>query len=395
MIRGENKTWTAWSATLAASLLLLFGGTAAFQIFMDPFDVWNSVRHWGVNNWKFAQWNNDRLFKNYQVQQNQYDVIIFGTSRAITGYPGYWPNTPAGKTYNYGLSGMHLPELESQVDFILSTQSPKTIVLALEPLMFSAQDSEPRPGYSRERMSVIRHSDMAHLAYKLRETVFTWTAIRSAVASLRGSRVLFDQQMFDRAGHACFRGRERGVIKDAYVLNTWNYLTYIYRGLSIAPGSYEGFERILGKIRKRGIDAVVLFNPLSSDYLFLLDINDKLDLVDTLKRKMVALTPVWDFAYVNSVTAKRRNFLDGAHFNDKVGRWVLDRVGGVRSGAPTDFGVLLTPSNIDGHLATAQSRYRRQRVADKALFRVMSTGARRENRRAFTKALSRIIKFDK
>ncbi|NET72339.1 MAG: hypothetical protein F6K62_15805, partial [Sphaerospermopsis sp. SIO1G2] len=75
------------------------------------------------------------------------------------------------------------------------------------------------------------------------------------------------------------------------------------------------------------------------------------------KKKLVELTPVWDFSGYNSITTEKlqdvmENYADSSHYTKPVGDLVLNRILGYQADqVPTDFGVLLTPENIESHLA--------------------------------------------
>ena len=52
-----------------------------------------------------------------------------------------------------------------------------------------------------------------------------------------------------------------------------------------------------------------------------------------------------------------KNFEDHSHFTDKVGDYILNRMFGNRSEEiPADFGVLVTPENVDKHLEQVKSQ---------------------------------------
>ncbi len=74
---------------------------------------------------------------------------------------------------------------------------------------------------------------------------------------------------------------------------------------------------------------------------------------------------LWDFSGYNSVNtevvaadgSRLRNFRDPSHYRDKVGNFVIEKVLGQPPGeapVPADFGVVLTPANVDARLASEQ-----------------------------------------
>ena len=76
---------------------------------------------------------------------------------------------------------------------------------------------------------------------------------------------------------------------------------------------------------------------------------------------MVAITPVWDFSGYNSITTQpikpvMNNYVDNSHYSPPIGAFVLNRVLSHNvEQVPKDFGVLMTPDNIEQHLANIGS----------------------------------------
>ncbi|HAC64211.1 MAG TPA: hypothetical protein DCF68_11885, partial [Cyanothece sp. UBA12306] len=74
------------------------------------------------------------------------------------------------------------------------------------------------------------------------------------------------------------------------------------------------------------------------------------------KRELVKIAPVWDFSGYNSITTQpindvMENYTDNSHYTEKVGNLVLNRIFSYQlDQVPDDFGVLITPENIDNHL---------------------------------------------
>ena len=71
---------------------------------------------------------------------------------------------------------------------------------------------------------------------------------------------------------------------------------------------------------------------------------------------MTKITPVWDFFGYNSVTTEpisdhMNNYIDSSHYSPKTGALVINRILSFQLEAvPNDFGIYLTPYNIESHL---------------------------------------------
>ncbi|TAF02480.1 MAG: hypothetical protein EAZ77_18810, partial [Nostocales cyanobacterium] len=78
---------------------------------------------------------------------------------------------------------------------------------------------------------------------------------------------------------------------------------------------------------------------------------------ETWKRKVVQVTPVWDFSGYNTITTEQindvmENYPDSSHYTKPAGDLLLNRILGYQEKeVPADFGVLVNKENIESHLA--------------------------------------------
>jgi hypothetical protein len=78
------------------------------------------------------------------------------------------------------------------------------------------------------------------------------------------------------------------------------------------------------------------------------------------KKKITEITfeegfKLWDFSGYNSITTDSvktpmLNYWDSSHFTEEVAHIVLSKIFGRNEFVPADFGVLVTPRNIEAHL---------------------------------------------
>ncbi|NEQ87322.1 MAG: hypothetical protein F6K26_47080, partial [Moorea sp. SIO2I5] len=74
------------------------------------------------------------------------------------------------------------------------------------------------------------------------------------------------------------------------------------------------------------------------------------------KSRLVEITAVWDFSGYNSITTEAigegmKNYWDSSHYREEVGDLILNRLFSYQSQTvPEDFGVLITPENVESHL---------------------------------------------
>ena len=71
---------------------------------------------------------------------------------------------------------------------------------------------------------------------------------------------------------------------------------------------------------------------------------------ERLIRDLIAVNgEVYNFMYVNPITADDSNFFDVAHFYPKVGTLIARKITGENNGS-SNFGILVTQSNLDDHI---------------------------------------------
>ncbi|NEQ62463.1 MAG: hypothetical protein F6K53_35770, partial [Moorea sp. SIO4A1] len=79
------------------------------------------------------------------------------------------------------------------------------------------------------------------------------------------------------------------------------------------------------------------------------------------KRRLVEITPVWDFSGYNSITTEAiseemKNYWDSSHYREEVGDLILNRLFSYQAHTvPEDFGVLITPDNVESHLGKVRN----------------------------------------
>ena len=123
----------------------------------------------------------------------------------------------------------------------------------------------------------------------------------------------------------------------------------------------NNFEQIVEFCRQHNIELIVFISPSHATQWEALRVTDRWESFEQWKRKMVDITPVWDFSGYNSITTEpikevMINYVDNSHYTPKIGELVLNRILSYDVGkVPPDFGVLMTPENIDNHLANIRA----------------------------------------
>ena len=129
----------------------------------------------------------------------------------------------------------------------------------------------------------------------------------------------------------------------------------------LSEDRFNDFKKIVEFCRQNNIELIVFISPSHATQWEALRVTDRWDSFEEWKRKMVAITPVWDFSGYNSVTSEpiqpiMSNYVDNSHYTPNIGDFVLNRILSHNvEQVPEDFGVLITSENIEQHLAKIRS----------------------------------------
>lgn len=101
-------------------------------------------------------------------------------------------------------------------------------------------------------------------------------------------------------------------------------------------------------------------------FALLVDMGRLPDYEAFLRATIEGLGEVWEFGGLNSVTARRSNFVDENHLTpraaDVMAAKALGSSGSTAEAAPADFGIRLDPSNVDAYVESLRERVAAPRV---------------------------------
>ena len=153
-------------------------------------------------------------------------------------------------------------------------------------------------------------------------------------------------------------------------------------GLGPTPPSTPAFDASIAKLCRSGTRLRLYINPTHALTLYALHWRGKWDAMQAWQRGLVQVIErhrrqgcdvrLHDFSGFNSITSEATPLVSGkpdmhyywevSHYRDNVGRLILARLFGGDTPAPADFGVELTPANIDAHQAATRAARERYRV---------------------------------
>ena len=352
-------------ATLFAALAAILAAT----VIIDPYGLFRLVEARGFNFAKTCPAGGGRAVKAVQIRAAPIGTLILGTSRALVGIDPSAEIFGRARAYNAALQSAKMFEIERVVRYVTARGAPKWVIIGLDLSSFS-KDQGARADYEKS----------AFAGTWVGQTVFGRTlsgmALGDAWNVWRRSRRLDSRECTpdgfeNRRAEAGFG--DRAATERLLVANT----IFNEEGLAdfdYSPATMATLARTVGHLLEHGSRVDLFISPAHAWWLetfHLLGIHEnfeawKRDLVRTLEqiRSRYPGKPVslWDFSGYNRITTEdvpvqgartvMKNYFDAAHYVPAVGEMVLTRILGSAAPLPDagEFGVLLSPENIEPHL---------------------------------------------
>jgi hypothetical protein len=130
-----------------------------------------------------------------------------------------------------------------------------------------------------------------------------------------------------------------------------------YKNYNLSPEELNSFKKIIEICRKKKISVRVFFSPVHAAQLEAIYTAGLWSDFEDWKRQVVAITPAWDFSDYSNITTEpisddMENFVDSVHYDEQIGALILNRLYNYhKERVPSNFGPLITSTNIEAHLA--------------------------------------------
>ncbi len=360
-------------AALAAGTVIPCAAVAVLDLLVDPDAVFPSV---DLERFEPLRENGGRTNKMERLGRGGWEVLLFGTSRAMTSMDPRSPLWEGARAYDAGLQGTDLREIRRVFEFSLEHSRPRLAVVQVDLISFSSGHD------SRTSLQGTRADpDLVGADYLLAHLLGWKTARRSLPILLQPDR---GQGPVPGVSPEGFSRRP-----SPHVLDWARFTDGIGRYYFTSPETYPGFsfsrerlgdlEAILKLGRERDLRTVLMIPSLHAVQLEAMRIAGVWGDFERMKREVLAATrraaaipsrapePVlWDFTSFDGPAAEPvpdeptplRWYTDSAHPSAALGRVMLARVLGKEEGLDPDqrgFGVRLTEQDLDATLATLRA----------------------------------------
>jgi hypothetical protein len=338
-----------------------------------------------------AEYANTRLSKAFIVARIKPQAIAMGTSRVDHGidvrHPGF--SRDFGPAYNLGLDGAHISEILAYLKHARSVAPIRRVVLGLDPRSFGT--FTPQAAFDPAILATPGHPRIVARWVKVLEVSLYWdTFIRSLEALQSQELGNWDPETGRRTERIFLLRTQRcGGVREVFLVRESKELrnpSPTGVAISDAPGDelvdnaeLVSFRELIRFARDQEIDLRLFISPTHARDMERIRLEGNWSAFEQWKRDLVRILeeesgsggngsrstfPLWDFSGYNSITtekipdaadaASRMHFYwELSHYRKVVGDMVLDRSFGYSDASrpvPSDFGVLLTSSNIEQHL---------------------------------------------
>jgi hypothetical protein len=331
------------------------GVLIAFNLAVDPNGVFGILSVRGFNKHK-TDVLTDRITKFYYARRFAPDTLILGTSRAAYLDPADLERYTRGRAFNLSTYASTIYQQYCFFKYMADHFEIKNLVLGLDLGAFVERKEEDQRFDEKRFQQDIYVKDYV-------ESLLSITSVKSSFITVRDNLFGGDIRQKEEQGFREFNHPEKG-LDDKYMarLKRREKRALLHLGARYASIRYndreqiaEGLEylRLIVQIAKeKGIACKVYISPV---YWKLFDLKYAVGLgsvFEAWKKGVAIITDYYDFTGHNEITEDFRWWWDPSHITSKGGKLILARLYGDDTvQVPKDFGVLITKTNINGHLA--------------------------------------------
>lgn len=377
----------SWGSVISLLALVLM------NYLVNPYSIYTAPRINGINNNKPLLFKYLRLTKAYAVMRKKPDALIIGSSRTEHGLNPDHPAIGDGyNSFNLALTGASIYENMRYLQHAYAVNPLKKVVLAVDLFQFNAY----RPtaaDFSEQRLRADADGNERSVSV-FTDNLATLASVDAVVASIK---TLFQQQNVENVILA--NGQDEQPDKDAIIMRSGgrheaalyselNYISHLYFprphrkfDFVTADGSvntFDYFKEILAHCHTHNVELHLLISPAHARQWELVNSAGMWYQFEQWKREMVRYNdevakahqvqpfPLWDFSGFNTYTTEpvpelgdktymMQWYWESSHYRTELGDLVLDRVLDYKHPTHTiaeDFGVKITPANIEEHLQT-------------------------------------------
>ena len=325
------------------------GLVAACNWLINPYGVFAAPEIVGVNHLKPEQKNLARIYKAFDLRRKQPEVILFGSSRVEEGLNIEHPAL-VGKDnyqlYNAGFQAGNPYEILKYLELAIAKNPQlKKVVLGVDFFMFN-ENLLNQETFSEARLKS---------SYPVKDALSFLVSFDALTSSK-------DTVLVSRQNSEPSKQEEQSLKSFQFWIKEFLRNEQLYAEYKFSENKLANFRQIVELCQQNQIELTVFISPLHVTLLETINVAGLWSEFESWKQAISSITPVWDFAYYNSVTTETvqtemSHYLDSSHYSQETGDLVLKRIFNTNLiGIPLDFGRLVTSENIKQHLATSREQ---------------------------------------
>ena len=345
-------------ATVGAAL----AAVAGFNLLVDPSGVFPRVHLQTFASLRGTIFN--RVARAELVRRGDWDMVILGTSRAKAGLPASHPAFATNHVCNLSVDGARMSEAAAMFDYARARNPLRRVVLCLDFVL------------SRDATHdlLIDPSDFAESRFNPKLSLFDYhckhlLGREATDGSFEFVRDHLRKKLPPEGERDGFhvRALRLGTSQRALFEKSFRALAYGYAAQRTSTAEMAAFRGLVASCRENNIELTLAINPVHALDLELLRAGGNWEQFEQWKRDVArivaeewptARVPVWDFSgygpatteevpAAGDTTARMKYYFENSHYTPALGAVMLDRMLGQ---TPGEFGVLISPANIEAHL---------------------------------------------
>lgn len=343
--------------TITAIFLTMIAG---FNGFFDPYEVLGTPTIKGLNQVKREKDIQVRLFKAVAVNRIEAKSLFLGSSRTEFGLDTHHPALILQQPgYNLAITGGNMYEVRRYFDHAIATQPEvKEIILGIDFFMFN-QFRENTPDFKEQRLETrnLFGGDLFEMLLSKQAVISSLKTLKNSFLRPNNPGFFYEdgrrnpestiEQVYFNQGTI---PRFRMVLRD-FLVRPDMYGTY-----QLSPDYLEDLQAIITTSQQRGIRLYLFISPSHAMQWEAIRVAGLWSEFEDWKRAIVNLSPIWDFSGYNTMTTEAianpmQYYIESSHYRKELGDLVLNRILDYQpETVPSDFGLLLTPTNLETHL---------------------------------------------
>jgi hypothetical protein len=347
---GSFANFNKWFLlTISISIFMV----VSVNFVIDPYGIYRTPYFLGINHEKPKKQFNDRLYKAIDIIRIKPLTVLLGSSRTKQGLD---PNHPAlsnaQPAYNLALDGANPYEILRYLQHTLKNQpNLKEVILGIDFFMFNDFITN-QAGFDENRLekTYLIPADIMNSLFSVDTLEVSKETI---LASLNDPT---KDELYGKNGFLPHLKYKDGNTKGRFT-NSINVYFNFHHKYKFSDRYFENFQKIVNLCREKNIKLIVFISPAHATQWEAIRATGEWQTFENWKRKVVQVTPVWDFSGYNAITTEpikdvMENYADNSHYTKPAGDLLLNRIHGYQEHkVPADFGVLINKENIESHLA--------------------------------------------